>query len=809
MNRIKSLEINAFRGIPHLKIDLNSKNLLLTGENGTGKSSIINAIEFLFIGNIPTLTKSQSVSLKKHVTHLDYNNSDLSISIEFENNIKLSRTFSHFSKIPFEMKDFFSEAKSSNFIFRRSQLLEFITVPPSERYKAIGYLIGLADLDKYELEFIKTREYFQYQVTKLKEEISQHLKRIEDIFAVKIDNIDEILKYLNEFLNENGLETVNSISDVENVVKKIYIEDKYQKNKNFNDLYIKLSTIRDSLPDLIEFQRFEEKFFNIQQKYRDSIKQRRENIIKSMGIEDPDKIHDYIQFLNNSQEYIRNFQLNVCPLCNREISNELLLNSVSERISLFGELSKLGSDNRRNYQNLREYLEKITNCENKLLNFLKDFPDKQTNSEKRIEDDLLFLSEIINSLEKNNKLSIDIPVFQKITNIIRINIEDITQYGHLIEEEQKKTELSEEDKKKLSLIQSLSKIFDEWKEIEKKEKIKNNEFENPAKLAEIIADSFSKIKKQEVQVIYDQLKDKIQEFYSEIHPDDNHKNLDLSLDFRRRGSANISMDFYNRRNVDPRAFSSEGHLDTLGICIFLAFADIFIKNCPYLILDDVLTSIDIKHRYNIAKLILKNFQNKQLIITTHDDLWGEMLINMQQTYKIQDKFENLKIIGWSKNQGPFIKKILLRKEYIEKLVEQGELDATNNIRVYLEEILKIFCENFNVPIPYKNRNKYTIDDFFGPAQKLIKDKLTHCELKDNLLKCFEELSNLNMIFNVLSHDNTNFKTINEVKMFRDEAFKLEKLIKCPKCDGFIIYNRDKNMLNCANPNCIGFNIPTK
>ena len=49
--KIKNIEINAFRGIPDiLKLNLQGNSLLLYGENGTGKSSIVDAIEFFFTG---------------------------------------------------------------------------------------------------------------------------------------------------------------------------------------------------------------------------------------------------------------------------------------------------------------------------------------------------------------------------------------------------------------------------------------------------------------------------------------------------------------------------------------------------------------------------------------------------------------------------------------------------------------------------------------------------------------------------------------------------------------------------------------
>ena len=46
--KIKTINIHAFRGIPDIELQLDGKNLLLRGENGTGKSSLVEAIEFFF-----------------------------------------------------------------------------------------------------------------------------------------------------------------------------------------------------------------------------------------------------------------------------------------------------------------------------------------------------------------------------------------------------------------------------------------------------------------------------------------------------------------------------------------------------------------------------------------------------------------------------------------------------------------------------------------------------------------------------------------------------------------------------------------
>ena len=50
--KIKRLKIRALRGIPDLLLQLGGSGMVLEGANGSGKSSIVDALEFLLLGSI-------------------------------------------------------------------------------------------------------------------------------------------------------------------------------------------------------------------------------------------------------------------------------------------------------------------------------------------------------------------------------------------------------------------------------------------------------------------------------------------------------------------------------------------------------------------------------------------------------------------------------------------------------------------------------------------------------------------------------------------------------------------------------------
>ena len=68
MIRIYKIHIREFRGIRELTLDLRGQNFAACGPNGTGKSGIVDAIEFALTGNISRLAGEGTggLSVKAH-----------------------------------------------------------------------------------------------------------------------------------------------------------------------------------------------------------------------------------------------------------------------------------------------------------------------------------------------------------------------------------------------------------------------------------------------------------------------------------------------------------------------------------------------------------------------------------------------------------------------------------------------------------------------------------------------------------------------------------------------------------------------
>jgi hypothetical protein len=175
-------------------------------------------------------------------------------------------------------------------------------------------------------------------------------------------------------------------------------------------------------------------------------------------------------------------------------------------------------------------------------------------------------------------------------------------------------------------------------------------------LADVAFRTFNRTKNAEIQRVYDDLRADLARMYGVLHPGEGHGAVAIEMDPRKRGSSDLRMDFYGREDEDPRAFASEGHLDSLGLCIFLAFARRFNADWPLLVLDDVVATVDAAHKVRVARLLLDEFGDRQLFITTHDSRWFRELQRLQEETGHTD-MRNLAIESWSLETGPRIREL--------------------------------------------------------------------------------------------------------------------------------------------------------
>ena len=73
--------------------------------------------------------------------------------------------------------------------------------------------------------------------------------------------------------------------------------------------------------------------------------------------------------------------------------------------------------------------------------------------------------------------------------------------------------------------------------------------------------------------------------------------------------------FYGRGMFPPNALHSEGHQDSMGLCLFMVLSEMLSKDhVQFILLDDVIMSTDLGHRKQLARKLVSDFGNRQIIL---------------------------------------------------------------------------------------------------------------------------------------------------------------------------------------------------
>jgi hypothetical protein len=127
-------------------------------------------------------------------------------------------------------------------------------------------------------------------------------------------------------------------------------------------------------------------------------------------------------------------------------------------------------------------------------------------------------------------------------------------------------------------------------------------------------------RKAAVQNVADRVATQANAFYEEIHPGEGIATSTLTVRQATSGSMQLGSTFHGRE-AQPLLYYSESHLDTLGLCYFLAIRKLEIASSPafkLLLVDDVLHSVDADHRTRLARLLKDHFGDHQIFLVTHD-----------------------------------------------------------------------------------------------------------------------------------------------------------------------------------------------
>lgn len=228
--------------------------------------------------------------------------------------------------------------------------------------------------------------------------------------------------------------------------------------------------------------------------------------------------------------------------------------------------------------------------------------------------------------------------------------------------------------------------------------------------------------RKKVQALLDKLQTPMNEIYKLIQgagatpirlelpaeDDTNQQRLNLLIDFAK-----------NRPGVQPGGYLSDSQIHSVALALRMAAIKQFNAGAPIIALDDIVTSYDADHRRTIAGLIATMFGDCQVLITTHDERFFNYLKDQLEA----KAWHFTRIIGLDPAYGPRFADHKVSDEMIEARWAAGQ-SAANEMRQAEEEWLLGICRDFGVSVrirPLERAYSYERSELASALAGLLKD----------------------------------------------------------------------------------------
>lgn len=212
--------------------------------------------------------------------------------------------------------------------------------------------------------------------------------------------------------------------------------------------------------------------------------------------------------------------------------------------------------------------------------------------------------------------------------------------------------------------------------------------------------------------------------YERVHPKEGSNKISLQLDPKKRASLAINTSFHGTV-APPTAYFSDSHMDTLGLCIFLANAKLNEPRATILVLDDVLGSVDEPHVERLIDLLIEECQDfRHCLIATHYLPWR----NKHRWRMLRDgKCQFVELGKWTRDSGVSQIGSLDHIDQLHHLLALAAPDAQSicgKAGTVLEALLKFVAITYSLRLPYRTDAQYTLGELLdamdGKLRKVLR-----------------------------------------------------------------------------------------
>lgn len=796
MNKIKSINITGIRGVKDkFPLNLDKKSILIYGENGTGKSSLTDALEWFYKDKIEHLSSAE-VGTKNALRNIFLpDNDEAKVEIFYANkNLDNEKTISNSLTIfnSNSSKEFYNysiQSSNENLILRYRDLVQFITATKTEKLTYLQGIIGFNEvreiralLKKFAAKYSREIKQAAYSNKK-----SQQQSILMECLGQNIVSPKQFFDTCNKLIEPLKLgKKIFSYKDARQILKSIEEKEDTEQIEQIA-FYNKIAeTLAEIETDIDEIQKVYKTYYNsFTELKKDADKLSKLQLLKliteGLNVLKKDVVKD-----------------NFCPLCQQDKNKIQLIKELAKRIDDLKELEKEKNKVEEEAEELSSILENSISSITSLLKekLLKEKENGVTL--KKLQNLKLSLTPY------NEELKKDILSKEVLTEPSKLTI-DRKEIKDLIAEAKKKAKEILDSQKgniKIQIAVKLSRAIDAYlnhRRLEKEQEVLTNRHIT----FDALYSDFIKRQEEALDGFLKMFSSEINKYYNLMNPGEKVEDIKLIPIKDKTGEElegiTIDFKFFNKRKTPPSALLSESHINCLGISFFLASVKAFNKANRFIVLDDVISSFDSNHRTRFVRMLIDEFDDYQIILLTHEKDFFDIASS-------EAKRKNWLIasLSWTVEKGTSFETPLidLRATIEQKISAKNTDGLGNDIRKYGERQLKHIANNIEAKVAFRfdgQNEERMLNELLTAVQGTInKHSPSDLKTKNNI----DRILGLPMfIGNKTSHDDTFKENISDLEVFWEDIKQLVKAFYCgeEKCKSFVamrFFDTAKNQIRC-------------
>lgn len=650
--KIEEINVEGFRAFnkPY-RFTFDEKLTVILGPNGTGKTSLCDAIEWALLGKLPQYDSAEAEQEDTVINRYNLNR-EAKVTISFsegKSKTKIIRSVTS-SKVwkptrSAKLKilegdkiEIAPETFHATVYLRQEALREFIQAKPEKRGPVLSSLLGIEFIVALENGTKEAEKLIEGDERSLKDDVDGKLGELEK-YKEECESLSSLKKSLKEKMNLSQKEFENELKVSSIILRAKRFFEKLEKIGNVINLKMPmafkedLATVRiflDKLPSMHleweqkiakELSQYEESKRKIEE-LKQKIEEFNENVINQKIKELQEKIKlkeselevkdSYSKVLVSGKEYLQLAKPNECPLCENRIDPLTILNRVSMKVeelkekkeieTLYEEIKKLKHEE----SNLSLKLDNLRSWRQEKEELEKNFDQKEYEKLKKAKSDY-------------ESLETEASVLVELYNIFKREQELAQRYPQLPSEED-----IENDKMKLEKLTHFHEL------------IKN------------LSEHLSRISPLFIQKRIESLNPIISEYAKILSPHPTFSKI--SITYNERGYWLQGVSETGEKTYVQTLFST-GQLNESAVLILLAMAKKASHKLEFVIMDDPSQSLDSDGKRRLAELLAKASQDKQIIISTMDSEFADY-IKFSYPHAAFIKF-----FEYKKGEGPVVENV--------------------------------------------------------------------------------------------------------------------------------------------------------